>query len=117
MGAVGLRLPPDNAVGGFPPGLLHPPSPVPPALTTAGKTVVSVPSVGPSQNFSASSCSILSWAYSVVREARWPWVSVVEVAIVAKPIIPAATTSRIARAIIVSSKLMPASTQHLKQPG
>jgi len=89
---------------------VHPASPVPVVLTTAGKTVVSVAVAfgGPSQNVSARSCSILSWAYSVVREARWPWVSVVEVAIVAKPMMPAATKSKIAREIRVSSKLRPA---------
>src|SRR5713226_898702 len=88
----------------------QPASPVP-APTTPGKTVVSVPLiplVPPSQNFKASSCSILSCEYSAVRAARCPCVSVVETATAARPITPAATISNIARAIIVSITVSPA---------
>jgi len=107
VGAVVLRPPPAVAVGTAAVRFVHPASPVPVAVTTAGKTVVSVPGT-PSQKCKASSCSILSCEYSAVRAARCPCVSVVETATAARPITPPATISNIARAIIVSITVSPA---------
>ena len=86
-------------------GMELPPTarPVPPVLA-AGNTGVSLCT---SPYLSASNCSILSCAYSVVRAARWPWFSVKLVAIADIPMRPAMVTSRIAQAIVVSMSVVP----------